>query len=265
MKYASAKILKTAFDRNKRLDSLTMRAWSEITGINSSTLNQVINSKILCPSKVIKKISKSLGFDQLQEIQLLEAYAKDLLIEKGLELPRNFSFQKSEDPLVDIDYEEMMVLKSWLHLAILELTTLPQFKNDIHWIAQELSVAAEDAKAALIDLKSSGFLIDNNGQLKKKHRKMRVPASRSREIVRGFHVQMLKRAIWELQNRTSQQDFLNRRITGYTVTANSKKISELQETIEKFILESAEEMASQKPDAVYQLQIQLFPLSKIKN
>lgn len=262
MKFKSGEILRSYFFKLKKADNLTMRSWSNLTKVNTATLSQIINSKKLCPARSIEKIAQSLGLDQLQKIKLLEAYAIDLLAEKGLQLPRTSSYPSSANSPEEILEDDLIILRSWLHLTVLEMVNLEGFKNDISWISKSLGVSSDDVKRVLVDLKRSGYLVITEGQLAKKFKKMRVPATRSREIVRHFHSQMLKKAIWELENKISAKDYSQRRITGYTVTGSPEKIAKVQELIEKFMNDTAEEMSQQKPEMLYQLQVQLFPLMK---
>ncbi len=264
--FGSSMILSRGFERLKKSDGLSLRKWSELVKINSATLNQILNSKILAPKKHLLKLAKSLHFDSLAVDQLQMAYQKDILKQKGFDLPVTSSNSKlpvsSPSEAEVIDFEDLTLLRSWLHLALLEYTTTKGFGSDLDKVAKSLGSTKAQIKLVIEDLKRSGYLSEESGKLVKKTKKLRVSTQRSREIIRNFHAQMLKRAIFELENKTSSADFEKRLISGYTLTADPDQVEPIKKKIELFFAGLADEFSKTNPREVYQMQVQLFPLSK---
>jgi Domain of unknown function (DUF4423) len=90
---------------------------------------------------------------------------------------------------------------------------------------------------------------------------LRMASAQSRSEIRNFHRQMLKKAGDEL-NRTDAAAFERRLITGITTTANVESIAIAKKMLSDAIHEIATFLSSADGDEVYQIAVQLFPLTK---
>ncbi|MGZ3771926.1 MAG: TIGR02147 family protein [Bdellovibrio sp.] len=256
-------LLKEAFMNLKKHDGFSLRQWSQIVDLSSSYLNLVINSKRLPPKQSLLKLAQSLNFDKLATESLLEAYEHDWLKLKGISSNKDQSLLKQFKEFHTVAEDDSVLLKSWLHLAVLEFSTCENFTSDPVDLAKIFNTSPSNIKIVLFDLLDSGFLIKTpEGQLKKINLKMRVPTSRSREVVRNFHIENLKNAIHHLQTFKDQESFQKRLITGYTVAVNSNKLEEAKLMIEKSMIEIVNQLTDGASEEIYQFQIQLFPLTR---
>jgi hypothetical protein len=118
-----------------------------------------------------------------------------------------------------------------------------------------------EIQKALRELEQEGYLVRKKGILKKQNKKMRIPTTRSRQLIRNFHIQMLDRAKYQLQTKSDKESFERRLVTGYTISTNTKQLSKAKLIMEKALIEISTTLSQGMPNEVYQLQFQLFPLS----
>lgn len=261
--FQSSEILRIAFWDHKQKDTLSLRKWAKLCGVDSSTLTLILNSKRLAPRKHLKKIAQSLNFDLLKQSQLENAYRNDLLKIKGIN--QNISmFDGSEKDIYDI-YEviegDAILLKNWFYIALLEYSLCKDFKEDYDFLAKKFLLSKSEIQIALHELEQEGYLVRKNGILKKQNKKMRIPTTRSRQLIRNFHIQMLEKAKHQLQSKSDKESFEKRLMTGYTISANTKQLSKAKLLLEKALLEVSKTLSQGEPNEVYQLQFQLFPLT----
>lgn len=259
----SSEILRLSFLEHKQRDALSLRKWSELCGIDSSTLALILQSKRLVPQKHLTKIGASLDFDSLKQSQLVNAFRSDLLKKKGID--QSFSgFQSNEKDINEI-YEviegDAILLKNWFYIALLEYSLCKDFKEDFDFLAKKFLVPKNEIQKALHELEQEGYLIRKNGVLEKQNKKMRIPTTRSRQLIRNFHIQMLDRAKYQLQTKTDKESFDRRLVTGYTISTNTKQLAKAKIILEKALIEVSTLLSQGSPNEVYQLQLQLFPLS----
>ena len=263
--FESSEILRKAFYNLKKTDRLSLRKWSGLVGLHSSILNLILNSKRIVPRKHLKLLAESLNFDALATADLIEAHTRDWLVAKGIKAPRDrrAAQRSSTLEIEDVIEDDHILLKSWLHLALLESFACEDFSAQPNALARRFGVPEKNIVETLADLQRAGFLvIAKDGRWVKKNKKMRIATKRSRQLVRDFHTQMLKKALQHMQSQTESEAFENRLVTGYTVSANPKKIKKAKLILEKALIEACTALIDGKCTEVYQVQLQLFPLTK---
>lgn len=256
--FESSLQLKKAFSRMKKAEGLSLRSWAGELSLSPTLVSQVINGKKLGSLTTVMKLGRSLEMDPLDLLDLQEALERDWLRKKGIE-PRKELPSRLEVEKVILDDE--VLLKSWLNLALLEFTTCDNFKEDLDFLSEKFQAPRPLIRMALNELKKSGFVKHENGQLRKQTRQMRIPTHRSRKIVREFHSQMLDKAKKELC-KDGPEDFAQRLITGYTIAGNPARLEEAKTILQKALIDIAQVLCEGECTEIYQLQSQLFKLSK---
>jgi uncharacterized protein (TIGR02147 family) len=141
------------------------------------------------------------------------------------------------------------------------LIALKDFQATSIWIAEKLGIQPAVAFAAVDRLKRLGLLKVEVGRLVKTNAHLRVPTGTINNIVTNFHRQMIDKALKELDTTDAARKE-KRLVTGITVSVPSSQIPAAKEKIENFKREMAGLMTAGEADEVYQLNIQLFPLTK---
>ena len=262
MKYESSDILRKVFLSLKASDDFTLRKWAELANLNSSTLNLIINSKRLLPKKHLKIMGQSLNLDHLTQDYLEKALDRDWLRKRGIKIESVSTVESDFSDIHEIEGDAVL-LKSWLHLALLEFSTCKNFKEDLDFLSSQFQVSKTKVQDALNDLINENYLVRGKKGLEKKNKKMRIPTKRSRQIIRNFHIQMLDQARNHLQTHHDNASFQNRLITGYTVAVNPKNLPKAKLILENALIEASSRLVRGDCTEVYQLQLQLFPLKSL--
>ncbi len=248
----------------KKKDGLSLRKWSELCGVDSSTLMLILQSKRLVPQKHLAKIGASLNFDSLKQSQLANAFRSDLLRKKGIDQSLSDFRHEAKDlnEIYEVIEGDAILLKNWFYVALLEYSLCKDFKEDFDFLAKKFLLPKSEIQKALHELEQEGYLVRKNGVLKKQNKKMRIPTTRSRQLIRNFHIQMLDRAKNQLQTKIDKESFDRRLVTGYTISTNTKQLPKAKIILEKALIEISTLLSQDTPNEVYQLQLQLFPLSE---
>jgi len=154
-------------------------------------------------------------------------------------------------------------LSNWYNLAIRELAGRADFQSDPKWIAAQLrpSVSASKAKKSLELLLELGLLEEDEGTVSRGEPSLDAGHEVQVVGVRQFHRQMLERAAASIDDVPAAE----RDISAITVCVRADTVSELKSKLrdfrEKFMAYCDEQS---DPDVVYQMNVQLFPLSHMR-
>lgn len=151
----------------------------------------------------------------------------------------------------------------WYMVPIRELAALPNFREDPKWIAQSLrpQISPAEADKALADLQRLGLLKrDARGKLVQSD----SVVSTGDEVASAAVAQFLK--LMTLMGAESVDLFPadERDVSSVTLTLSEKNFREVKSLVQKFrkeLLAVANRDAD--PEAVYQINFQLFPLTKV--
>lgn len=180
-------------------------------------------------------------------------------IEEYLE---NLMGSKPEVQFLDMESEGFKSIAQWYHLGILNLISLQGFQSDPLWIAGKLGVSPKEAEDAIERLFALNLIKYQDGKICRNHNNLRVEPKNSIQAVRSFHKSMIEKALLELEKK-SDTDFQRRLINGITFSCSSEKIEKLKVLINQFEEEILKLVDEDKANSVYQMNIQLFPLSRL--
>lgn len=164
-----------------------------------------------------------------------------------------------------IEHDAFEYLSHWYYPAIRELAARDDFQDDPGWIARQLrpKIRPRDATRALESLFRLGLLVrGEHGHISRGDPSVTTGHEVAALATRNYHYEMLDRA------RDSIESFGRdaRDVSALTVCVPTKLVGELKARIHRFreeLLELCD--SSEDPDVVYQLTVQLFPLSKPKD
>lgn len=153
-------------------------------------------------------------------------------------------------------------LSNWFYPAIRELAGRSDFRDEPAWIARQLvpRITTAEARAALKLLFELGLLVrGDDGRVARGDPSLTTGHEVQSIAVVNYHRQMLERAAGSMELvRREQRD-----VSALTVCISAATVTELKERIHRFRDELLERCdADPKGHAVYQLNIQLFPLSQ---
>ncbi|MES2801809.1 MAG: TIGR02147 family protein [Bdellovibrionota bacterium] len=249
-------------ERKLRNTRLSLRHLAITAGVNASSLTRVLNgSRQITPALAIR-IARALNFGT-EEIQHL----LDLIsIERSKD-------QKQRQKIVDqinrkkiptskkISIENFRIIADWEHFAILSLTKTKKFKANPIWIADRLGISVSKVNAAVERLQALNLLVSKGKSYTAvEDANIETPQNISESYVRENHRQHLQKAIDALKIFTpNQREFCN-----LSVVMNYSHLPEAKKRLRIFFDEFNRDFDQAGMDEVFQLNVQLYPLTKSK-
>jgi uncharacterized protein (TIGR02147 family) len=142
-----------------------------------------------------------------------------------------------------------------------ELAGRADFVDDPRWIAKQLMppITVRQARAALKTLLDLGLLVeDAAGRLVRGETSLTTGHEVRSIVIPAYHRQMIERAADSLEHVNPDE----RDVSALTVCIKGSSLADLKQRIRRFREEMLERCDSEEaPEQVYQLCIQLFPLS----
>jgi len=152
-------------------------------------------------------------------------------------------------------------LSRWYYPAVRELAGRADFIDDPRWVAGQLlpKITVAQARSALRTLTELGLLVeDASGRLVRGEPSLTTGHEVRSILVPAYHRQMIERAASSIE--TVPRD--ERDVSALTVCIRASSVTDLKERIHRFREEMLDVCDREEdPERVYQLCIQLFPLS----
>lgn len=231
----------------------SLRAFAMHLDVDHSTLSQLLRARRRFTEARIRDLGARLGLPAVE----IERYVAG---EDGV---ADVGGSGATSEIRRLARDTASVLSDWHHYAILELVRLDSFRPDVGWISRVLGIAADDVNISLQRLCHLGLLrmegdtwTDLCG-----HASAGFDGFQETTLRRLFE-QTRKLAIAAVEESpTSIQEH-----TSTTVAIDSSRLPAAIERIARLrrdIIEFLEQDGDR--DAVYQLEISLFPLTRIPN
>ncbi len=253
-------------DLKRSRRGVTHRSLSQIAGFASPNfLKLVMDGKRNLTPKSLPKVCRAfeitgkeakffshlVAFNQAKDVA-----AKESAYDKMKALRRDL-------PLMRVEHSQFEYFDHWYTVAIRELVGLKDFQEDAEWIRSRLK-----GKVSLPQVRHSLRLLERLDFLRRDPQGRLVPTEATLttgDEVAGlgiyrYHQGMMQNAGEALQ----KTDPDHRDISSITVSVDKKNFNAIKRRIQEFRKEVMA-MAGQTPeaDAVYQMNVQLFPLSEI--
>lgn len=249
--------------RKHKNPAYSLRAFARDLGMSQTLLSLVLNGQRPLTLKQAHKVSALLGLNPIAAQRFIDSTLAAL--PQNAKITQKVRLAKARTDATflprDLDIEKYHLIATWHHFAILDLATTDGFRPDPAWVARRLGLSKPEAEAAIERLLLLGLLKRQGRTLVKSSLHVQFPTRESRAAVRAFHRQMIDKAVDQL-GETAPEAFARRSITGHTVAIDTSRLDEAREFIEAMQAEFIKRFSVGSPDEVYQLNIQLFPLSK---
>jgi transcriptional regulator with XRE-family HTH domain len=230
-------------ERCKKNSRYSLRAFAKNLELDPSTLSQVLSGK--------RKLSKK---NTLNICKKLSATTKELQMFGLLE---NKVIESTDYHQINID--TFSIISEWYHYAILELTYVSGFKTEPKWIAQNLFITAEEARSAIERLIRMGLLLEENGSLIKASKQL---TNYGIINTSAAHKELQKHIISKALNAVDECSQKEKDITSMTMAIDTKNLDKAKKLIQKFRRDLCELLEEGNQEQVYNLGIQLYPISK---
>jgi uncharacterized protein (TIGR02147 family) len=240
----------TLASRIEKHPSYSLRAFARQLGMDSSTLSALIRGKRPLTLKTAKKILDGLAIENPVE-------AENMLVAtlKSVSMAEDFS------KYGELSLEHAEMLSSWEHFAILAFLELRTLRANERLIASRLEIPLPTVWDCLQRLERLDLVRKNRLCWELTGKNIATPSDIPSTELRKGHKQNILKAIDSLD----RDPILSRDISGITVAVSKSRVDGAKKMIKDFRRRLATYLEGDDNDAVYRLNIQLFPLTKEKN
>lgn len=242
--------------RCEKNPSYSLRAFARTLGCDVGTLSKILKGQRGIGRITIERLGMRLG---LSPEEVGSFVSKSRRGKPATQAPAGAS--------VAIDYQQLTldrfkVISDWYHYAILEVMALDRFRPDPRWIARELGISVSEVNVAverlrrieLIEVTPDGKWVDLTDGTS-----TTTGSPFTAVAFRKLQKQVLEKAIVALEE--VPMDLRDQ--TSVTLAIDSDRIPEAKERIKAFRRELSRFLSrGKKRDAVYQLGVSLFPLTR---
>lgn len=249
--------------RQKKNSSYSKTALAKDMGISQSLLSMILGGKRPLTIAQAKKSSILLRLSDHQERTLIEASicASDNSSRVRARLEEQERIREANRAR-SLEFDHFYSIAKWFHMPILALVTTKDFKNKPAWIARKLGISIDEAREAVSRLIRLGLLVEEGKILKLVNQRNELTAKKSEAAIREHHVQMMKRAEETMFANTDDASWMVREISSLSLAIDPDKVPEAKALVKKFKEELTRLMTEGEIRKVYQLNVQLFPLTK---
>lgn len=232
-------------ERCNKNPQYSIRSFARSSGISHTVLSLVLSGKRRLSKKATAQLADFLELSPDHKNQLMSHFT---------------SFAEPSE-YQDLSLDAFEVISDWYHYAILSALELPDAKWDARWFAKQFGIQVLEAKLAMERLERLQLVEQKNGKWKQTSKPIKVDNSVSTSATRKFHKQLLQSAIDAIETTVREE----RDYSSTTFAMDPALIPYAAAKIKKFRRELVAELeAKGYPQAVYQITMQLFPVSKLK-
>jgi uncharacterized protein (TIGR02147 family) len=152
----------------------------------------------------------------------------------------------------------------WVHIAIRELATLPEFKADAAWIQQRLKprVSLNEIEEAMLFLVDKGYLVINpDGTVVPPEEFLKCVGGVYRAVLTHYHAEMFTLATHSIENTQPTK----RSLFGLSFPMDAKLLADAKNILDEAVEKIRDLSGEGTPDSVYHLELALFPLAEGKD
>lgn len=234
-----------------------MRALAKKAGVSPSHLCRAMNGETKVSAPMAYKIAKALElsrqeaqeFINLAGLESLDGVAKENLL--------NDDQKKLQKVFLNLELFE--IVSDWHYFAIYELIKAQPKKSFSKWIAKRLGLSLLNTKIAISKLEQANFIRKNSLGYYEACSEQGIYAGNDipHVAIKNHHRQVSRKAIEAVDLPVDEREFQSIQF-GF----DRKQIKKAQQKIRSFINEFESEFATKRADDIYQMNLQLFSLTK---
>lgn len=231
--------------RKSKNSKYSMRAFARDLRLPASKLSEILSGKGSPGAGLTKNLISSLKLDTSEAKALEKMIAKH----KDLQLKTNAGHVLAED--------EFALIAGLEHYGIIHLLETSDCIHDVRWLASRLDIPMEKVVLAIGRMQRLGLIQILDGKISPVHNKRTTTHDIPSKILRDSHREVLHHAIESLEKSAVQ----DRNITSITFAVDKRKLVEANNLIKDFRRKIATLLSSGPTTEVYNLNIQLVPLT----
>lgn len=255
--YLHLDILKKSYLQISKTNPMfSMRAYSKFLNIDSSSLTKILKGSRKFPIAHTDFVVKQL---KLNEVESAEFFRSVLHFKENVTLPKN---EIENDKTFEVDEGTYYkIIANWEYYAFLNLIGLDNFVSNFEHVSKRLGIEIETSKTILKALVDVNLIeITPNGRWIRTEHHLRTSNGVSSKALIESHTQELELAKKSLINDQKEV----RSFYSGTVKTNRKAYDKAAKLSYEFMHKLVKILETGAQNEVYQIGIQLFPLTKVK-
>jgi uncharacterized protein (TIGR02147 family) len=246
--------------------SLSLRSFAKRAGIQSpATLTLILQNKRSVSEAVAEQVSRALKLSGYRRRywSTLAQLSRCAFVEERLNLREELLYLRAFSLAKQLELRQYRILSQWHYCVLYVLAEFPEFRLDFQWLAKGLGrgITPKDVELAVTDLLEHGLLrregdrvVQGSGAVVK-----------TAEDVKDLSIRQLHRRMLHLAAQSLELPLDEREVTGLTVALSPSSLPVLKEKIRIFREEIDQFLTKAGGrEEVYQLNLQLFPLTQFK-
>jgi uncharacterized protein (TIGR02147 family) len=238
----------------------SLRAFARDLHLQASQLSRVLNGKQHLSSQLAKLVAQR-AFRNSKRRQYFEALVEWQTARKPESKEMAYSslkkLQQSTRPEAQLSFDRLALFEDWRHLLALELISVESISTE-RQMASQIGVGESQAKLILERLSRLGFIEQTKGRWALKSTKpLWSPTDIPNIHLRRLHSQLLDQAKDALEKQSVEQ----RQVLAKTFHTSRESLDKIRQLSLQFFDQISAILAEDnKPELVYQLNLQLFDL-----
>jgi uncharacterized protein (TIGR02147 family) len=230
----------------------SLRSFARLLKIPPGRLSELLSGKRAFTEDHLARIADALALDPETRARLATAF-----VEGNHTLTLSDRFEAKHTLTAD----EFALIAEWPHYAILSLMHTRDFRPDPAWIARRLGLPPNAVRGYLARLERLGLVRRVAGGLKRTHAALKTSTDIVAPALRHAHRQSLAQAIEALDEVPLER----RDVTSVTMAIDPSRLSEAKRKIAEFSRAMEALLESGPRTEVYNLNIQLVPVTRDGN
>lgn len=232
--------------RREKNSKYSLRAFARDLGISPGRVSEMLHGRRLPGRDLMIRIAEALDMSEAEKEDLFRIVRRQKLVHRESAGARRLA--ADEYALVaDLDCYSLLMLMG-----------TEGFSSDIRWMAGRLGVTTTRIQSILEKLERLQLIRKRGNVYQRIQTRVTSTHETPSDVLKESHVNVLKHAIDSLYN----VDLEFRDITSITIPADPEKIAQAKNEIRLFRRRMAKLMSSGHPSEVYNLNIQLVPMTK---
>lgn len=258
------RVLQSEFDHRRRNNpAYSLRSFARDLDLSPSRLSEVLNGKGDLSTSTLLDVGARLGISRNEVLALQAALAFKVSPENSAirvsarSYLESYNYQKSFSQLTDETYR---ILADWYHFAILSAMEIHTYDGSISYLARVLRLDEETVTNALTRMANQNMVKIEDGAYYSTGEIFSTSNDVASEALRTSHRQNFELASKALDD----VDVLLRDITSATICIDIDRLPEAKKMIKEFRRNLSHFLESGKKHAVYNINIQLHPISEVE-
>lgn len=237
--------------RRKKNENYSIRAFSNYLKISPATVSHLLSGKRVPSEKFVTKLFAKLELTPREKEIILSSLNKKNVTDNSDD-PTKHNYQM-------IALDSFKLLSEWYHYAIIEMTSAIGFRFDYGWIANHLGISVLEARQAVERLLRLDLIEEKNGTLIKSQG---FVTNGDDTLTSSAHKQLQRHVLQKALDAIDTISIEEKDISSITMAIDETKIPEAKKLITKFRRNMCKFLEDGQQTRVYNLGIQLYPISK---